>query len=348
MRTSSPLRVLAIAPLLLICSRQPAFAQWTSAGCSPSGSYCLTGGNAGIGTSSPAAPLHVSGTMNSGPVVKVESTAGTSHTILSIQNDTDLSGPHVLDFLVSTGGALSWFRNNGLNWEASTHTGLHLNGDPYDTLTSGIVFDTINPQRAASGETQFVLMNGNYSPVSGTGVWKALSLTPTINQTGGANGNTFGLYINPTVTSAANWTSLEVTNGSSVFLGNVGVGTAAPCTANAPTGCVMSVNGAIQAKEVVVNTGWSDYVFDPKYSLTPLSEIASFIEKNHHLPDIPSAAEVADKGVSVGEIQSKLLAKIEELTLHMIEEEKRNLTVEQENHDLRERIERLEMNSRVR
>ena len=63
--------------------------------------------------------------------------------------------------------------------------------------------------------------------------------------------------------------------------------------------------------------------------------MAAFIEVNHHLPEIPSAGEVAAKGVSLGEMQAKLLAKIEELTLHMIEAEK-------ENGALRERIGRLE------
>jgi hypothetical protein len=161
-----------------------------------------------------------------------------------------------------------------------------------------------------------------------------LSLTPTVDQTGAANGNTYGLYIDPTVTSAANWTSLEVTNGSSVFLGNVGIGTTAPCTTSAPAGCKMSVNGAIQAKEVVVNTGWSDYVFDPGFRPAPLTEVEKYIAENHHLPGIPSAQEVAQNGVSVGEMQAKLLAKIEELTLHMIEMEKRSSQLEQRNADL--------------
>jgi hypothetical protein len=83
------------------------------------------------------------------------------------------------------------------------------------------------------------------------------------------------------------------------------------------------VNGAVQAKEVVVNTGWSDYVFDADYRLAPLDEIADYVRTNHHLPGIPSAAEVAEKGVSVGDMQAKLLAKIEELTLQMIAAEKR-------------------------
>jgi len=87
----------------------------------------------------------------------------------------------------------------------------------------------------------------------------------------------------------------------------------------------LTVNGAIGAKEVVVTNGISaDYVFGPDYRLRPLTEVASFIKEHHHLPEIPSEAEVKEKGVSVGDMQAKLLAKIEELTLHMIQADEKN------------------------
>jgi hypothetical protein len=110
--------------------------------------------------------------------------------------------------------------------------------------------------------------------------------------------------------------------------GNVGIGTTDPSYP-------LSVNGTIQAKEILVNTGWSDYVFDPAYRLATLPEVSAYVAENHHLPGIPSSAEVAEKGIPLGEMQSKLLAKIEELTLHMIEAEK-------ENRELKERLQRLE------
>lgn len=98
--------------------------------------------------------------------------------------------------------------------------------------------------------------------------------------------------------------------------GNVGIGTIAPSHP-------LSVNGSIRAKEVIVDTGWSDYVFAADYRLAPLSEVEAHIREKRHLPGIPSAAEVAQQGISVGDIQSRLLAKIEELTLHQIAQEKR-------------------------
>jgi hypothetical protein len=111
--------------------------------------------------------------------------------------------------------------------------------------------------------------------------------------------------------------------------GNVGIGTTNPTNK-------LEVNGTIRAKEVIVETtGWSDYVFAPGYKLAPLSEVEAHIASNGTLPGIPSAAEVAEKGVSVGDMQAKLLAKVEELTLHVIAQEKRIAQLEAENAALK-------------
>lgn len=98
--------------------------------------------------------------------------------------------------------------------------------------------------------------------------------------------------------------------------GNVGIGTTSPTHK-------LAVNGSVRAKEVIVDTGWSDYVFSAEYRLAPLSEVETHIQAKKHLPGIPSANEVEAQGVSLGEMQSALLAKIEELTLHLIAQEKR-------------------------
>jgi hypothetical protein len=67
---------------------------------------------------------------------------------------------------------------------------------------------------------------------------------------------------------------------------------------------------------------WSDRVFDKNYALMPLSEVADFISQNKHLPNVPSAEEVVKEGVSMGAMVSKLLEKVEELTLYSIQQQK--------------------------
>lgn len=67
---------------------------------------------------------------------------------------------------------------------------------------------------------------------------------------------------------------------------------------------------------------WSDRVFEKNYLLMPLKEVEKFIAKNNHLPNVPSAAEVVEKGVAMDEMVSKLLEKVEELTLYTIKQQK--------------------------
>ena len=97
--------------------------------------------------------------------------------------------------------------------------------------------------------------------------------------------------------------------------GRVGIGT------NDPTH-KLSVNGTIRAKEIIVESGWSDYVFEDDYRLAPLSEVEAHIAAHGHLPGIPSATEIEQNGAKLSELVTLQMAKIEELTLHLIEKEK--------------------------
>lgn len=82
---------------------------------------------------------------------------------------------------------------------------------------------------------------------------------------------------------------------------------------------------AEKVKVAIKTTGdWSDHVFNKSYPLMPLDKLQGYINEHHHLPNIPSAEEVVQKGIDLGEMNSKLLGKIEELTLYIIDLKKEN------------------------
>ncbi|MBB6236404.1 hypothetical protein HDC90_001016 [Pedobacter sp. AK013] len=111
----------------------------------------------------------------------------------------------------------------------------------------------------------------------------------------------------------------------------VGIGTINPQE-------TLSVNGNIRAKEIKVEaTNWPDYVFQEKYILQTLNQTKSYIKQYGHLPDMPSADVVAKEGQNLGEIQAKLLKKVEELTLHLILLEESN-TEQKKRIDEQEKI----------
>jgi len=119
-----------------------------------------------------------------------------------------------------------------------------------------------------------------------------------------------------------------VNNGS--YTSNVGIGTTTPDQR-------LTVKGKIHAEEVIVdlNVLVADYVFKPNYKLMPLPEVEQFVKANSHLPEVPSAGEITKNGLSVGEMQNKLLQKVEELTLYAIQQNKKIETLEKEIKELK-------------
>jgi len=86
---------------------------------------------------------------------------------------------------------------------------------------------------------------------------------------------------------------------------------------------ILDVAGSIRADAIICNTTGADFVFEPTYKLRPLAEVETFIKQNKHLPNVAPAAEMQSNGVSMGEMQAKLLEKVEELTLYSIEQNKK-------------------------
>jgi hypothetical protein len=133
---------------------------------------------------------------------------------------------------------------------------------------------------------------------------------------GGGTSAGFGFYTN--ITPALAFSSTRPTpvmklDGS----GNVGIGTST-------TGSFkLAVEGKIGAREinVLVGPGWPDYVFESSYKLPTLEELNTYIKVNKHLPEVPSACAMEEKGANLGEMNLLLLKKVEELTLYMIEQQ---------------------------
>lgn len=109
---------------------------------------------------------------------------------------------------------------------------------------------------------------------------------------------------------------------------NFGIGTKSP---DSP----LTVDGRIHAEEVLVdlNVPAPDYVFEEDYDLRTLQETEQYIKANKHLPEVPSAAEMAENGVKLKEMNMLLLKKVEELTLHLIEQNKRIEELEKMNEE---------------
>lgn len=111
--------------------------------------------------------------------------------------------------------------------------------------------------------------------------------------------------------------------------GNVGIGTANPTSK-------LTVAGNISSREVKVTVdAGADFVFEKDYNLKSLDSVEKYIKENKHLPEIASAQEMQKEGINLSEMNIKLLQKIEELTLYMIEMKK-------ENAEMRKRLEKIE------
>jgi len=148
----------------------------------------------------------------------------------------------------------------------------------------------------------------------------------------GASGIKFGYYVNNP--GAANWASYF--NGRSYISEKLLVGS----TTGKP-GYMVSVDGKMACEEVLVELSqdWPDYVFESNYKLLTLEELEESIIVEGHLPGIPSAKEVESEGLKVGDMQTKMMEKIEELTLYIIQ-------LNKENSALNARLEQLEKNDK--
>lgn len=166
--------------------------------------------------------------------------------------------------------------------------------------------------------------------------------------TGNTIGNYYSLYIESpfgsgSVSQITNYWGLyqENTTAKNYLGGKLGIGT----TNVADPNYKLFVETGIRTRKVKVDAlTWADFVFHPEYKLRPLDEVESFIKKYQHLPEVPSASEVEKEGVDLGTNQAVLLQKIEELTLYIIEENKKGIA---QNKVVQQLTDKLEEQSKV-
>ncbi|MBV7533441.1 hypothetical protein [Chitinophaga sp. sic0106] len=121
------------------------------------------------------------------------------------------------------------------------------------------------------------------------------------------------------VTAGGTTTKLENSAGDLLLqpgTGNIGIGAIR-------SDAKLAVAGTIRAQKIKVSVNdWADFVFSPDYQLPSLTELENYIRQHQHLPNIPTAADVAKNDVDLGEMNKKLLQKVEELTLYIIQQQK--------------------------
>ena len=241
----------------------------------------LRGGNTGLGISTPQEKLHIGG-----------------NALLSFANPT-------IQFQ-----------------QLATDKGfIQLDGDNLRVGTNSSNTNGKFVIRTGGADQVIVDKDGNM----GFGVSPALSKIQILNGNG-VSISTHGYLMLGSVTSSNvifdNNEIMARNNGSTGHLilqrqgGAVRIGGTA-----APSGYKFAVDGKMICEEVKVklaSSGWPDYVFDTKYRLQSLSEVEKFINANKHLPNIPSAAEVEKNGIELGDMQKRMMEKIEELTLYII------------------------------
>ncbi|MBB6129952.1 hypothetical protein [Mucilaginibacter lappiensis] len=105
-------------------------------------------------------------------------------------------------------------------------------------------------------------------------------------------------------------------------------------------GYKLAVNGSAIATSMTVklNSAWPDYVFKKDYQLPSLQEVKTYIDQNQHLPEVPSAQQIAKEGLNLGEMNKLLMKKVEELTLYMIEMKGEIKDLQKQNKDLKKQI----------
>lgn len=306
-----------------------------------------TTGNVGVGTLVPATKLAIQANAND-DLISFQNSSGTIKAYIgtAISAGQMVPGSAVSDLIIRGNTQKILFSTDG---GLTAHMTLGLDGN------LGIN-TTVSPLEKIHIQNGNLVVTGNNSTNSIQGILK-ISTSSFPNAYAGIAGMTNGAGIDQldllfyTAFGSATEKMRIMSNS-----GFVGIGTSTPaakldvvngnifCDQKIAIGTTdltkigtnsLAVNGTAiftKAKVAIYATAWPDYVFSPNYKLSTLSELEEYIQLNKHLPEVPTAAEVEKDGIDLGDNQTLLLKKVEELTLIVIE--------------LNKKIEKLEKNSK--
>jgi hypothetical protein len=279
--------------VVIISSVQFSYAQWTANG---TNIYNTNSGNVGIGVTTPNRKLTVNGMISSATNGQsgfhLYNNGANSEWYIQQKSQTDGS------FYITRFAATN--SSDYLTITPAGYVGIGT-ASPTSKLT---IAGAGNPNPNTGSETDYVGLNLTFKGESQSQSFNLGSVKMV--QPSGAYVDNADMVFSTSIQNLSE--KMRITG-----TGNVGIGTTNP-------DAKLSVNGTVHAREVRVNlNGWPDYVFHENYILPSLNEVKRYIENNHHLPEMPSASQVANDGLNLGEINKVLTKKVEELTLYLID-----------------------------
>jgi hypothetical protein len=312
-----------------------------------------TDGKIGIGTTSPAHLLHING----GDLF-VQSSSGLIRFGYSGANEWQMAttgaGADLRWYTTTDGGTTitprHYFQQNG-NVGIGGFSGAGLPLGRLDVIGAGTTSSTNTfLLRNSVGDTLLRMRDDGRIGIgyNGTLYGRTINLGGTGINFYNSNEGAFGGAIFPTDTSLVFWSNSS-SNNYLVFQpswGNTGIGTYTPNaklhlngkmliggnSARIATGYALSVDGTVIAEGFTTqnSTSWPDYVFADNYQRMPIEQLHEYVKVNKHLPGIPDAATIEANGINLGEMVTKLMEKVEELTLYVIELDKKNAALTQQ------------------